>query len=104
MRSPRYSNLLTDQRSTKDSKLADRGVYTLPYLNIENNITFADDIKALMDLGISLYCATELAVVDRNKVPAPGSYPHPVYFIISLFVSNFHRIFPYHSDELNLII
>ena len=43
--------------------------------------TLADDIKALMDLGISLERATELAVADRNKVPAPGNYLHPVYFI-----------------------
>ena len=34
-----------------------------------------------MDLGISLERATELAVADRNKVPAPGNYVHPVYFI-----------------------
>ena len=43
--------------------------------------TLADDIKALMDLGISLERATELAVADRNKVPARGNCLHPVYFI-----------------------
>ena len=43
--------------------------------------TLADDIKSLMDLGISLERATGLAVEDRNKLPAPGNYFHPVYFI-----------------------
>ena len=67
--------------------------------------TLADDIKALMDLGISLERATELAVADRNKVPAPGNYVHPVYFI----ESNFHRIISIYLyffafDESHLMI
>ena len=41
--------------------------------------TLVDDIKALMDLGISLERATELAVADRNIVSAPGNYLHPVF-------------------------
>jgi hypothetical protein len=42
-----------------------------------------DDIKALVDLGISLERATELAVADRNKEPTPGNYLHPVAISIA---------------------
>ena len=46
-----------------------------------------------MDLGISLDRATDLAVVDRNKVPAPGNnYLHPVYFICEQFPSHIFHI------------
>ena len=58
--------------------------------------TLADDIKALMDLGISLERATELAVVDRNKVPAPGN--------LCISLSNFYILYIYfgipHSSAL----
>ena len=53
--------------------------------------TLADDIKALMDLGISLERATELAVADRNKVPAPGNLCILFFYLISVFLSHAFR-------------
>ena len=48
--------------------------------------TLVDDIKALMCLGFGLERATELAVADRNRPPAPAlgnclfRYFHRMYF------------------------
>ena len=57
----------------------------------------ADDIKALMDLGISLERAIELAVADRNKVP------DPVYFI-EQFPSQIFHICIFAFDKFHLMI
>jgi len=66
--------------------------------------TLADDIKALMDLGINLERATELAVADRNKVPTTqGNYPVPVNFIV-LFTSHIlHICILFAFDEFYLM-
>jgi hypothetical protein len=43
--------------------------------------TLAEDIKALVDLGHSLEIATQLAVADRNRTPAPGNFFKSFEFI-----------------------
>jgi hypothetical protein len=51
----------------------------------------AETLKAIIEIQQQIEeRATELAVADRNKVPAPGNDLHPVYFIEQFSSHNFH--------------
>ena len=60
----------------------------------------AETLKAIIEIQQQIEeRATELAVAGRNKVPAPGNYLHPVYFI-QLFL---YIILFFACDILNLM-